>query len=510
MNKREFLLAVLSGITMAAAFPSLNIKALGWICLVPLLIAAWYQEPFRGFLLGGIAGAVFHLGLIYWITVSMTFYGGLPWYCSILILVLFSVFLGLFTALPLYVCCAAKKKLGWGFTATLPFVWTAVEYIKSWLLTGFPWDNLAYCQFQVLPLIQIADITGVYGVSFLLVLVNCTAAGTLQAYIHKKRTPVADIIISLVLLGLSLGYGYQRLASGSTLPEGPPLKICLVQPNIPQDLKWDPGYLTATLEKLRTLTRTCLPERPALVIWPEAATPFFYQAEENYREILGDTVREAGTLLLFGSPSYEEVPGGQEFFNSAFLLSPRNSIVGKYDKIHLVPYGEYVPLQRFFPFIQKMVEGISDFSPGRDIQNMSLPACSFATLICYEIIFPDLVRRFVDRGAQFIVNITNDAWFGATSAPQQHLSMAVFRAVENKRFIARCANTGISAFIAPSGRITRQTNIFTEAVLHDMIYCIQQRTVYTRYGDIFALLCVAAGVLCVAMTRLRKGKHLVP
>jgi len=153
-----------------------------------------------------------------------------------------------------------------------------------------------------------------------------------------------------------------------------------------------------------------------------------------------------------------------------------------------------------------MVEGISDFSPGRDIQNMSLAGCRFATLICYEIIFPDLVRRFVDRGAQFIVNITNDAWFGATSAPHQHLAMAVFRAVENKRCIARCANTGISAFISPSGTIIRQTNIFTEAVLSDMIYCIQQRTVYTRYGDIFALLCVAAGTLFVILACKRKGK----
>ncbi len=507
MNKRDLLPALLSGIFMAAAFPSLNIQALGWVCLVPLLTAVWRLDPFRGFLLGSIAGAVFHLGLIYWITVSMTVYGGLPWFCSVPILILFSLFLGLFTGLPLCVCCAVKKKLGWGFTATLPFTWTAVEYIKSWLLTGFPWDNLAYSQFQVLPLIQIADITGVYGVSFVLVLVNCTAAAMLQAFMHKKKVPVAEIATSLALVGMALGYGYQRVTANSTPPHGSPVKICLVQPNIPQDLKWDPGYLTATLEKLRILTHACIAERPAMVIWPEAATPFFYQAEETYRAILAEIVRETGVHLLFGSPSYEEIPGGQQFFNSAFLLSPRNGIVGKYDKIHLVPYGEYVPLQRFFPFIQKMVEGISDFSPGRDIQNMSLAGCRFATLICYEIIFPDLVRRFVDRGAQFIVNITNDAWFGATSAPHQHLAMAVFRAVENKRCIARCANTGISAVIGPSGAIIRQTNIFTEAVLSDMIYCIQQRTVYTRYGDIFALLCVAAGILFVILACKRKKNH---
>jgi apolipoprotein N-acyltransferase len=471
---------------------------------VPLLAAAGDKEPFRGFLLGCIAGAVFHVGLIYWITVSMTLYGGLPWYCSIPILLLFSLFLGLFTGLPLYVSCYVQRHLGWGFTATLPFAWTAVEYIKSWLLTGFPWDNLAYSQFQALPLIQIADITGVYGVSFLLVLVNGAAAAAVQQYARKKSIAVAEIAAALALLGIVMGYGYQRLAACSTLPERAPLKICLVQPNIPQDLKWDPGYLAATLEKLRTLTRACAAEKPGLVIWPEAATPFFYQDEETYRAILGDIVRETGVYLLFGSPSYEEAPGGQLFFNSAFLLSPRNSIEGKYDKIHLVPYGEYVPLQRFFPFIQKMVEGISDFSPGRDIHTMALPAGPFATLICYEIIFPDLVRRFVDRGARCIVNITNDAWFGATSAPQQHLSMAVFRAVENRRFIARCANTGISAFISPAGLIMRQTNIFTEAVLSDMIYCIDQRTLYTRYGDIFALLCVATGVLLMILARMRK------
>lgn len=504
MSKKDILLAGISGIMMAVIFPVLNIKELGWICLVPLLAAAWKQDPSKGFLLAGIAGSVFHIGLIYWITVSMSKYGGLPLYVSIPVLILFSIVLGFFTGVPLYISCYVQKKLGWGFTLTLPFVWTAVEYIKSWFLTGFPWDNLGYSQFTVLPLIQAADITGVYGISFLLMFVNCTIFSCVQGFLMKKNIPVREAVASCVLLGATLWYGYHTLGALQTIKETNPVRVSLVQPNIPQDLKWDPAYLSETLEKFRKLTLQSIADKPAIVIWPESATPFFYQEEDTYKEIVGRIVAETGTYLLFGSPSYEMSTRGPLYFNSALLLSPENKIAGKYDKIHLVPYGEYVPLQQLFPFIQKMVEGIGDFSPGFDVTNLKLPSCSFATLICYEIIFPDLVRRFVDKGAQFIVNITNDAWFGRTSAPYQHLSMAVLRAVENKRYIVRCANTGISACIAPSGAVTKQTNLFTETVLSAMIYCKGEKTFYTRYGDVFALSCLALTLVFILAARFTR------
>jgi apolipoprotein N-acyltransferase len=241
-----------------------------------------------------------------------------------------------------------------------------------------------------------------------------------------------------------------------------------------------------------------------MIVWPESATPFFYEAEDNYKKIVGDIVKKTDSYLLLGSPSWEVNLSSRIFFNSSYLISPENMIAGKYDKVHLVPYGEYVPLNELFPFIQKMVEGIGDFSPGREIKNLNLPSCSFATLICYEIIFPDLTRRFVKKGANFIVNITNDAWFGETSAPYQHLSMAVLRAVENKRYLVRAANTGISAYIDPVGSIYKQTKLFTQSVLSGIIVCRENQTFYTLYGDIFAISCFAISLFFIVLILVRK------
>jgi apolipoprotein N-acyltransferase len=196
--------------------------------------------------------------------------------------------------------------------------------------------------------------------------------------------------------------------------------------------------------------------------------------------------------------------GGVKSYNSAFLIAEDGEVKGKYNKIHLVPYGEYVPLKEFFPFIEKMVVGIGDFSPGETVRVLSFSEKSFGTLICYEIIFPDLVRKFANNGANFLVNITNDAWFGKTGAPYQHLSMAVFRAIENRRFIARAANTGISAFIDSRGKIFEQTKLFTQETLTGNIYVKTQKTFYTRAGDLFAILCLGVSMFFVGIAYAKK------
>lgn len=509
VEKRSAGAALLSGVLMAAASPGMNLHLLGWICLVPLLVSGADRRPFSCLVLGWISGFLFHLGLVYWITVSMTCYGGIPWLVSVLVLVLFALFLGLFTALSLYICSVVCCRTGWKYTAVLPPVWTAMEYVKSWVFTGFPWDNLAHSQFQQLVIIQIADSGGVWCISFLIVAVNCAIAETLVRVIHRDRWPWSDIIWAFVLFAGALGYGYVRLAEQSAPSGIMPLRVSMVQPNIPQDLKWNPAYLEATLDKFGSLTTTANAFSPALIVWPESAMPFFYEAEPAYKRVLHDIVAKGSAHLLFGSPSFEQTPDGQLFFNSAYLLSPHGEVLGKYDKIHLVPYGEYVPLKHLFPFLEKMVQSISDFTPGKGIRLLPLPACRLGTVICYEIIFPDLVRQFVAAGAQALVNITNDAWFGSTSAPVQHLAIAVFRAVENRRWIARCANTGISAFISPEGRICARTDIFTEAVLSDVIYCKGQKTLYTRWGDFFAKGCCGAVLCMLAAGALRRtgSKH---
>jgi len=499
MKRTDALFAALAGVLLVLIFPRLNLWLLAWVSLVPLLAAADGKNCAAGFKLGWVAGTVFHAGLVYWVTVSMTLYGKLPFAVSIPILLVFAACLGLFTGLPVWGACFVQQRRGWGFSITLPFLWVAVEHLKSWFLTGFPWDLIGYSQYRLLPLIQVADITGVYGISFLIVLINCAAYNVLRCLSKKSPLPYSELGLSLLLLIAVWGYGEKKIFTIKDADAGIQVPLVLVQPNIPQDLKWDPKYLAQTLEKLRRLTLQAKKEYPALVVWPESATPFFFQSEETYSAQVSEIVKHMySAYLLFGSPSWKQTAGGKlAYTNSAFLISPAGEVAGKYDKMHLVPYGEYVPFAQFFPFIQKMVEGIGDFSPGEPASLASLPGCHFGTVICYEIIFPDLVRRVALAGATFIVNITNDAWFGSTSAPHQHLAIAALRAVETGRYIARCANTGISAVIDPTGAIEQQTGLFTEAVLSATIYCRDDLTFYTRFGDLFAWCCYAVGLMFI-------------
>ena len=210
--------------------------------------------------------------------------------------------------------------------------------------------------------------------------------------------------------------------------------------------------------------------------------------------------------MLIGSPFFSQHNGTIRNYNSAFLLSPLRKVLDRYDKIHLVPYGEYIPLRRFFPFINKMVVGIGDFYPGEVRTLFTLPEGLFSVLICYEIIFPDLTRKFVKDGAQFLVNITNDAWFGNTSAPHQHLSMAMVRAIENRRFIARAANTGISAIIDATGNLQSSSKLFTEQLLTGTIRPLSVQTFYTQFGDVFAYLSILFSFFLITFALKKRFK----
>lgn len=496
--------AALSGVLLVLAFPSAGLHWLAWGGMVPLLWAVRGVPPWQAFRLGTVAGTVFHLGLIYWVTVSMTAYGGLHPVPALGVLVLLSLLLSLFVSVPLALSRFVEHRSGWQGFVTLPLLWTAAEHVKSWFLTGFPWGNLGYTQYEILPVIQISDITGVYGISFLLVLTNTAMFSLVQAAARRRRPPAGPALLTVGLLAATLLYGQHRLST-PLHPTGPPRRVAVIQPNIPQNLKWDPGFLEPTLAIYRRLTLQACAGNPELIIWPESATPFFFTSQPEYRQTVAEIVSQADAHLLLGSPALEQTPRGERYFNSAYLVAPGGHIRSRYDKLHLVPWGEYVPLQRLFPFVSRMVAGIGDFSPGEHIRLLNLPDCPLGAVICYEIIFPDLVRRIVRSGARVLVNITNDAWFGLTSAPHQHLSMAVLRAVENRRCLVRSANTGISAVISPRGAITARTGLFTQAVLPAMIENYAVMTFYTRHGDVFAWLCCAAGLLLLVRARLRKN-----
>ena len=269
------------------------------------------------------------------------------------------------------------------------------------------------------------------------------------------------------------------------------MTVGLIQGDIDQNHKWDPVYQDNTIASYLSLSQEAYNQsHPRLLIWPETATPFFFQSDTNYASRISDFVKSHDLYLLFGSPAYDYTQNGTHYYNSAFLMDPGGTILGRYDKRHLVPFGEYLPLKNLFFFLKKLTDTIGAFTPGRQGNLLKFGNVSMGTLICYEIIFPQLSANDVRDGANLLVTITDDAWFGNTSAPYQHLSMAVFRAVENERFVVRAANTGISAVIAPTGKILASTKLFVPSFIDYKVALINTHTFYSAHGDVFAFACI--------------------
>ncbi len=505
MNFRSLLLAALSGILLAVAFPVLNLHLLAWVALLPLFLALRGQSVRNGFWLGGVAGIVYFAGTVYWVTNSVHFYGGIPIIPASLITLLLCAYMALYPAVFGAAVVHIRKNHPSLFFVAAPALWTTLELARTYAFSGFPWSLLGYSQYLALPVVQIADITGVYGVSFLIVLVNAALAEFIR---DRKNYP--GLLVALAVMLFVLGYGYMKLR----LPEqGAGIKVSVAQGNIEQDKKWDPAFQEETLAIYRRLTREALKEHPDLVIWPETAVPFYFggvaPTDQALTADLGAFVKQSRVPLLFGSATYEVKPNRQIIGrNSAFLLSADGQVEATYHKLHLVPFGEYVPLKKVLFFVEKMVQAIGDFQAGDDYVVMRVPygrtETKLSVVICYEIIFPDLVRRFVDKGANVITTITNDAWFGKTAAPYQHFSMAVLRAVENRVPVARAANTGISGFIDAQGHILAESEIFIQTQLTHTLVPGTEKTFYTRHGDVFSYLCVLASLILLSWAPKKK------
>jgi apolipoprotein N-acyltransferase len=503
MKKKDLLLSLLSGVLLILSFPNFELEFLAWFAFVPLLYAAHGKTRLHAFTLGFLTGLVSYLGILYWIVVAVHTYGNIPFLVSGFILLLLVGFLSLFTGVFGFLTRVIPLTSGIQTILFLPILWTALEYLRSFLLTGFPWANLGYSQYLNLPFIQMADITGPYGLSFVILLVNSTLFWILLQWINKSF-PVREVVVTLLVLLCSMIYGYVKMGTiDQKLSHQPSLKVALIQGNIDQSIKWDESFQKETLKIYERLSLKAAEQHPDLIIWPETATPFFFQQATEYQPMILDIPNKTKAFLLFGSPSFQIERGKVNHYNSAYLASPSKEIIGKYDKIHLVPYGEYVPLGEILP-LGSLGEGIGNFKSGDVIYNFSLPQGKFAVLICFEIIFPDLCRRFVKKGADFLVTITNDAWFGRTSAPHQHFTIAVFRAVENRVFIARAANTGITGFIDPTGRIIKKGEIFTEEAMNGTIRLSKKKTFYTLYGDVFAWICSGFSLLLLGYALSQK------
>ena len=495
LTLRSCLLAVLSGLLLTAAFPPGYLSFTAWIALIPLLKSIENRSGFSAFKLGVMAGLVHFLTLIYWIIVVLDHYGNLGFFISLLALVLLSLYLSLFTGL--FSCLTSFLKDSRFFVPFTACFWVGLEYAKAHFLTGFPWCLLGYSQFQHLPVIQIADLFGVYGLSFLIVIVNVV----LYRALFSSPRPVGRVLkweipLAAILMVGTLSYGYYRL-SNISLENNRTKKInaAVIQGNIDQSLKWDPQFQAQTVLTYERLTQSTFSFKPQIIVWPETSLPFFFQNNRDFVPLIFALSKKSGATLIFGSPAFKRTKDHVEFFNRAYLIEPGSMDVRHYDKIHLVPFGEYVPLKKFLPFIHRLVQSAGDFTPGAAALPVKSDGVSVGILICFEGIFPELARELSANGADLLVNLTNDAWYGMTSAPFQHLSMAVFRCVENRRPMLRAANTGISAVIGSDGRIQGSSALFTEAVLTRTISIPSgKKSLYTRIGDSFA-----AGLLLITL-----------
>ncbi len=503
LGGRKELLAAFSGILIALSFPKFGHPAVAWVATVPLLVALAGADSTRhGFRLGYVTGAVASLGLVYWTSLVVVQYGGLSEPLGIAVMVLLCLALALFPSL--FGALVARWVLAFGPRALLlaPVAWVATEILRAHTLFNFSWCLLGYSQQPFLPAIQIARVTAVYGVSFLLLAVASALAHGLVA---GRRAAARPLLLTALLVAAVLGEGLLRLRH--PIQESGRVKVGLVQASIPQDDKWDPDKARENMAAHVELTRKAASQGARFVVWPESSLPFLFDHNPSVAAQMSALARELGVSLLFGNDDRQwDDAGHDRIWVGAKMLDPQGRLVLRYHKMRLVPFGEYVPMESVLTlggrFSARLVQAVGQFTPGTEYATGPVGEGTVSAFICYEAIFPDLVRNFAHRGAGLLVNITNDAWYGRTSAPHQHFAMVAFRAVENGRFLVRAANTGITGVIDPFGRVLDRTPLFERTVLVREVPFLLEETFYTRHGDVFAWACLAlAGVLTALTVR---------
>ena len=518
----SFLLApVLSGVLLVLAFPMYDQGWLGWVGLVPLLIVISGRSPGYGFFLSFACGLTFFPGVFSWI-LEISGYTFL--HHAILGLYLGSYF-GLFGLAFTFI---SKRFSVNSALFSAPFIWVSLEYIRSNLsFLGLPWALLGHSQHAYGHIIQIASITGAYGVSFLLVLVNATLTATILAFFYRQKREkpqafnppsrkgaISLAIAAAVLTCGTLLYGQMTFSKPTV---GTRIKVSVVQGNIEQAKKWDSKYENYIMQIYTDLSKKASEERPALIVWPETATPGYILKKFDILKKMISLIRQTGTYYLIGSAEYPKFEktlfNPKKGGNTALLFSPKGKVLGQYLKVHLVPFGEYIPYDGIIPW--------PEFIAPKKGKNYTIQAnmpiilefdkAKFGVLICWESIFPELVRKVTEKGANFVINITNEAWFGKSAYPYQSLAITVFRAVENRISIARASNTGISCFIDQYGRIidrvlVNEKDIYVQGYLTREIALSQEKTFYTIYGDIFVYMTLIVSVVMTILS-FKKGRR---
>jgi len=506
---------------LAVAMPG----RIGWwpflfVALVPLLRNSSGLNPSRSALYGLLAGFFYHVLLLYWIVIVLGRYGGLSPLLAgqalVLLAMYMAVFTSLFTCLLSFALQGCREEVNASARVILlaPPLWVGLDWLRGILFTGFPWMDIGYGLASVPLLVQAADLGGHHLITFVLVLVNALFFHGLVVVRRRKSSAGIGLraIVAAVLCILAIGsystFRYQQVENvqQSAVHVG----VAVVQGNIPQDEKWTPASKQATLDRYGMLTDSVFGQKPDLVVWPETALPFFPTNDPLFTFVL-DMASARKVWLLTGAP-YFSLSGDQQnpadygitYSNSALLISPAGEVRARYDKQHLVPFGEYVPLQKFLTFLAPLVESVGNFAAGKSGEPLSVGSMKLGMLICYESIFPGLARKTVAAGANLLVNITNDAWYGLSSAPHQSFAMSVLRAVENRRALVRAANTGISGYVNPLGTVIKKSPLFEPLALSAQVPLMESQTVFRRYGYFFGPVCVILFFALLAHSRFRQ------
>ena len=515
IHKSAWLLAIASGVLQVLIFPRPNLYWLCWIALAPLMVAVMRareadaaelltDEPYsflvparaaQGFLLGWASGAVFYLGTCDWVYSVMHSYGGLSPAVSLLLLILFSLYIGLHHGLfGALLAVAGRSRAGFSRKALLlaPFLWVAVELLRAHVVS-FPWALLGTAQIDNLPLARLASVTGVYGVSFEIALVNTVFAAVVLMH-RKRRMP-------MLAVALAGAIALQATVLVKAEPSQVDAHATLVQQNVPIVRQWSYEQYKALVDTLSAMSvapgAARDPSVAPLIVWPESPAPF-ESDDRLFTQSTAELARRQRSWLLAGVTAVQ--PGaradeGGPVYNSAVLVAPDGAVVQRYDKVHLVPWGEYIPFAWAFGFAKSLTHEVGTFAAGgAERTPLEVGSHRYGVFICYESVFPHEVRQFAGRGAEVFVNISNDAWFGDSGAPWQHLNMARMRAVENHRWLLRCTNNGVTASIDPLGRVAAVARRNERVALDAPYGLLSDTTFYTRYGDWFPILCAIISI----------------
>lgn len=511
ISKSAWLLVLLSAALQTLIFPLPNLYFLCWFAVAPLLIALLRTRPpgvlqltegvklvparpAQGFLLGYVCGVAWYGSTCYWILPTMRQFGGLGAFPALGILFLFCLYLALYHGFfgLIVSLLAGADRISRKALLLAPVVWVGIELART-RITGFPWDLLGITQVDNVPFCRIATVTGVYGLSFEIMIVNAAMAAAFLVVREKRKA------LLLMSLGAACVLQAGRLIAPAALPTDH--TAVLVQQNIPilEGGDWTREYLEGTLRDLTWISVSAAGgnPRPDLIVWPESPAPF-YVSDPTFRDAVSNIARQTNVWMITGSlgTGAGGHSGGRssQTYNSAALISPQGEWVAQYNKVHLVPFGEYVPFRRLFSFASGLTEQVGDFSMGTSRQPLQAGNTSLGVFICYESIFPDEVRRFAVEGAQAFVNISNDGWYGDSGAYAQHLKQARMRAVENGRWLLRSTNTGVTASIDPYGRVVVTAPRKLRMALRAPYSLSSATTFYTRHGDWFAYLCAIISV----------------